>query len=56
MFQFDLQNVILPNEILLDANITLSEVEADAEVTLSLAIYLLASTIGMNLLILVDDL
>ena len=41
MFPFDLQN----------ANITLSEVEADAEVTMSLAIYLLASTIGMNLVI-----
>ena len=35
MFPFDLQNAILPNEILLDANITLSEVEADAEVTMT---------------------
>ena len=35
MFPFDLQNAILPNEILLDANITLSEVEADTEVTMT---------------------
>ena len=35
MFPFDLQNAILPNVILLDANITLSEVEADAEVTMT---------------------